>query len=71
MTGEEYTYSQLKNHSMIVGKSLINEGLCSGDVLALMLPNCPQFISILLGASERGITICGINPLYTAGKFQF
>jgi len=38
-----------------------------GDVLALVMPNMPEFPIILLGAAAAGIVTTPANPLYTHG----
>ncbi|XP_014271609.1 uncharacterized protein [Halyomorpha halys] len=65
ITNKQYTFTELKEYSSKIGKCLVNEGLCAGDVLAILLSNSPEYISIILGASEIGLTVCSINPLYT------
>lgn len=42
-------------------------GLKRGDVVAICMPNIPEYAIIVLGAIEAGLTISGINPVYTAG----
>ncbi|XP_014271604.1 uncharacterized protein [Halyomorpha halys] len=70
LTNKKYTFTDLKEYSTIIGKCLVNEGLCGGDVIAILLPNSPEYISIILGASGRGLTICSINPLYTPDEIS-
>jgi long-chain acyl-CoA synthetase len=40
-------------------------GVRRGDRVALMLPNCPQFVVAFYGALRAGAIAVGINPLYT------
>lgn len=42
-----------------------------GDVVGLVLPNIPEFVIVLNGALEAGLTVTFANPLYTEGKFLF
>src|SRR4029079_13531374 len=37
----------------------------SGDRVALVLPNCPQFLIAEFGAWKAGAAILPLNPLYT------
>ena len=39
-----------------------------GNRVALLLPNCPQFIIAELGAWKAGATVLPLNPLYTASE---
>lgn len=45
--------------------------LQKGDVIAIVLPNVPEYAVIVLGAMEAGLTITTVNPIYTAGKRYF
>ena len=36
-----------------------------GDRVALLLPNCPQFVIAQLGVWKAGAVVAPINPLYT------
>lgn len=70
ITSKAFTFTDLREYSTIIGKCLVNEGLCGGDVVAIILPNSPEYISTILGASGRGLTICSINPLYTPDEIS-
>ncbi|HKY20540.1 MAG TPA: AMP-binding protein [Vicinamibacterales bacterium] len=48
--------------------SLISAGLQRGDRIALVLPNCPQFLIAELGAWKAGATVLPLNPLYTGSE---
>jgi long-chain acyl-CoA synthetase len=50
--------------------SLINAGIKKGDRVALLLPNCPQFLIAEIGAWKAGATVLPLNPLYTAGEIR-
>lgn len=41
-------------------------GIRAGDRVALLLPNCPQFLIAEFGAWKAGATVLPLNPLYTA-----
>ena len=49
-------------------------GIGRGDRVALVLPNCPQFLIAEYGAWKVGAVVCPLNPIYTeeelAEKFQ-
>lgn len=45
--------------------------LRKGDVVAIMLPNIPEYPVCLLGSIEAGLTATLINPLYTPGNTIF
>jgi long-chain acyl-CoA synthetase len=40
-------------------------GLKQGARVALMLPNCPQYMVAVFGVLRAGLTVVNVNPLYT------
>lgn len=69
IAGLSYTYSELRDRSAAFAVSLQNKfNLNKDDVLALCLPNCPQFAIVGLGTIEAGLIVTPVNPFYTAGK---
>ncbi|MES2142147.1 MAG: AMP-binding protein [Pseudomonadota bacterium] len=40
-------------------------GLKKGDRVAVMLPNCPQYMISVFGILRAGLTVVNVNPLYT------
>lgn len=69
-TGRKYTYAKLRDHSAAVAVRLQTKfKLKRGDVVAICLPNIPEFAIALLGALEAGLVVTTINPIYTAGDF--
>ena len=45
--------------------ALVALGVAKGDRVALVLPNCPQFVITLLGAWKAGAVVAPLNPLYS------
>jgi len=45
-------------------------GVKKGDRVALLLPNCPQFIIAELGVWKAGATVCPLNPIYTERELE-
>lgn len=43
--------------------------LGKGDVVAVYLPNCPDYLIACLGTLSGGLVITTVNALYTAGKY--
>lgn len=68
ITGKKYTYSQVRDYSNYVARSLLNMGIQPGDVVALVLPNLPETPIVFLGCLEAGIIITTVNPIYTADE---
>ncbi len=50
--------------------ALVAAGIVKGDRVALVLPNCPQFLIAEIGAWKAGATVLPLNPLYTAGELR-
>jgi long-chain acyl-CoA synthetase len=50
--------------------TLLDAGIKKGDRVALVLPNCPQFLIAEIGAWKAGATVMPLNPLYTAGELR-
>jgi long-chain acyl-CoA synthetase len=68
--GSTITYAELEKLSDAFAVALAGMGVKKGDRIALLLPNCPQFIIAELGAWKAGATICPLNPIYTEHELQ-
>eukprot|EP00092_Neocalanus_flemingeri_P001335 GFUD01001426.1.p1 GENE.GFUD01001426.1~~GFUD01001426.1.p1 ORF type:complete len:659 (+),score=100.48 GFUD01001426.1:158-1978(+) len=66
MTGRQYTYGMAKAMSEKFGSSLKRLGAQKGDVIAMILPNIPEFPVAFLGSVGAGLTVTTINPTYRA-----
>jgi 4-coumarate--CoA ligase len=67
ITGRKYTYGDLLRKSKNLGKALRKKlNLQEGDVIALLLPNVPEFPIAVLGALEAGLVVTTLNPVYTS-----
>jgi long-chain acyl-CoA synthetase len=60
------TYGEMDRHSRALGAWLQAQGLRSGDRVAIMLPNVPQFLVAMAAVVRAGFTVVNVNPLYTA-----
>ncbi|KOC66391.1 putative 4-coumarate--CoA ligase 3 [Habropoda laboriosa] len=65
VTGRKYTYSETRDASNYIARSLINMGLRKGDVVALVAPNYPESILGFLGILEANLVVTTVNPFYT------
>ncbi len=61
--GREVTYRELGELVERAANGFVKLGVKKGDVVALMLPNCPQFVIAYYGALKCGATVTPINPL--------
>jgi len=66
--GMRVSYGELERVTDAFAVSLAEMGVKKGDRVALLLPNCPQFIIAELGAWKAGATICPLNPMYTESE---
>ncbi len=64
------TYSELNNEVERIASGLSSMGLKKGDRIVVLLPNCPQYIYILLASAKIGVTIININPMYTFNEIK-
>ncbi|HEY7791795.1 MAG TPA: AMP-binding protein [Vicinamibacterales bacterium] len=68
--GTRITYAELDRLSDRFAAALGALGAAPGDCLALMLPNCPQFLIAQFGAWKAGLTVLPLNPTYTAAELE-
>ncbi|KAF5456304.1 hypothetical protein F2P56_025802 [Juglans regia] len=62
--GVTYTYAEVELTSRKVASGLDKQGIKQGDVIMLLLQNCPEFMFAFLGASYIGAVITTANPFY-------
>src|SRR5262245_24460133 len=60
------SYGQLLEHVNRCAAGLQRLGFKKGDRLALMMPNCPQFVIAYFGALRAGGIVTATNTMYTA-----
>jgi long-chain acyl-CoA synthetase len=63
--GASLSYGELDQISDAFAAALVAQGVKKGDRVALLLPNCPQFVIAQLGVWKVGAIVVPINPLYT------
>lgn len=63
--GADITYAELLNHVNRVAAGLQALGVKKGDRVAMMMPNCPQFVIAYFGALKAGAIITATSPIYT------
>nr|XP_022913349.1 4-coumarate--CoA ligase 2-like [Onthophagus taurus] len=70
-TERKYTYDNLLMKSSNLSKSLRKKlNLQKGDVVAILLPNIPEFPICILGPLLAGLKITTINPSYTSEEIK-
>ena len=68
--GIQVSNADLDRLSDVFAEWLIGRGIRKGDRVALVLPNCPQFLIAEIGAWKVGATVLPLNPLYTAAELS-
>ncbi|CAD0197921.1 unnamed protein product [Chrysodeixis includens] len=71
ITKQSYTYHQIYKYSRNFAAKLRTQlKIRDGDVVCIMMPNCPDFAVAVLGALEAGAEVTTVNPIYTAHEVQ-
>lgn len=72
ITGRYYSYGKLRDHCAALAYRLREDfGLKPGDVVAISMPNIPEYAIVALGALEAGLTITLVNHAYSAGLLNY
>ena len=64
--GTKISYRQLKEQADRFAAALQALGVKKGDRVALMLPNCPQFVISYFGTLRAGAIVTATSTMYTA-----
>jgi long-chain acyl-CoA synthetase len=68
--GSTITYGALERRSDACAAAFAELGITRGDRIALVLPNCPQFVIAELGAWKIGAVVAPLNPLYAEAELE-
>jgi long-chain acyl-CoA synthetase len=68
--GATMTYGQLDALSTSFAAALASLGVRKGDRVALVLPNCPQFLIAEFGAWKAGAVVVALNPTYSERELE-
>ena len=72
MGDRKLTYAQLVERvDRVADAAATTLGLVKGDRIALMAPNCLEFVEIVLGVSSAGGIVAMVNPRLTAPELEF
>ena len=64
-------YQDVDEQSGRFAAGLIESGLRPGQVVALQLPNLPQFLVAYFGALKAGMVVLPLNPLLKAPEIEY
>lgn len=68
--GATLTYRQIDNLANRFANSLHALGVRKGDRVAILLPNCPQFLISFYGALKIGAIVVATNPLWVEREVE-
>ena len=66
--GAAISWSQVARESDALACALAADGVTQGDRIALLLPNCPQFVIAQFAAWKLGAIVAPLNPIYTEAE---
>src|SRR5688572_17258293 len=69
--GARFTYAELDSRADRVANVLIGRGFVKGDRVAVLLPNCHQYIEVFYGAARAGFVIVPLNWRLVAEELAF
>jgi long-chain acyl-CoA synthetase len=62
------TYKELLGHVDCFAAALNRLGLKKGDVVAIALPSCFQYVIAYYACAKLGVIVTGVNPTYKPGE---
>ena len=68
--GTAVSYRRLEDESDAFAAALAALGVHRGDRVALVLPNCPQFMVAEFGAWKAGAIVVALNPTYSERELE-
>lgn len=69
--GGQLTYAELDTLSDTLAAALTDKGLRPGDMVALQLPNVPQFLIAYFGILKAGGVAVPLNVMLKAGELEY
>ncbi|HEX5109032.1 MAG TPA: long-chain fatty acid--CoA ligase [Vicinamibacterales bacterium] len=68
--GATMSYATLDAESTACAAALASLGISKGDRVALLLPNCPQFLIAEFGVWKAGGIVVAVNPTYSERELE-
>ena len=68
--GRHLSYKQLLTEVERCSAALAGLGIGKGDRVALVMPNCPQYLIAFYATTRLGAIVVGNNPLYTQREME-
>lgn len=67
-THKSWTFDQIEKHTEKIAVALLNNGIQNGDVVAMCLPHCLEYMSIALGIIRMGGICSSLYHLLKQGS---
>jgi acyl-CoA synthetase (AMP-forming)/AMP-acid ligase II len=68
--GRQLTFAELAERAARVAGGLREAGLGRGDVLALWLPNRPEWLELLFACARLGVCVAAVNTRYREAELE-
>lgn len=68
--GKEVTYREMQENIDRTAAALADMDVRKGDRVALMLPNCPEYVYSYFACMKLGAIAVQLNPLYTPSELE-
>ena len=68
--GRKISYAALLREVECCSAALAGLGVGRGDRVALIMPNCPQYVIAFYATARLGAVVVGNNPLYTSREME-
>ena len=68
--GVTHTYGDVDRASLAIAAWLQAQEIPKGSVIALMMPNVPQYLPMMIGILRAGYVCTPVNPLYTGRELR-
>lgn len=69
--GKRYTYLQLEDRVNSLAQGFINLGLGKGDIIAILLHNCSEFLEVTFAANQIGAIWLPLNFRLAGEEFHY
>ncbi|MFX1384781.1 MAG: AMP-binding protein, partial [Promethearchaeota archaeon] len=69
--GLEFTFRDLDRYSNQFANMLIENGFKKGDIVAINLPNIPEYVYSFLGTLKAGCIVSGVSPLLSDVQMHY
>jgi long-chain acyl-CoA synthetase len=68
--GKDFSFALIDELSKVFGVYLQGLGLATGDRVAVMMPNIPQYPVVVAAILRAGLVVVNVNPLYTPRELE-